>query len=225
LALTAHIKPGTAKVERVELGSLFEDGIQISGTSVAVAGTHTTSTLPSTLKTLIISPRAFRMSPSCAPLLRALTSLSISDDSIHVPTSFWKALQDCGICLQDLKVGPLLQPIVDYLLSYSGLRYFKLDSSGRDPEDAENMIHQFFYSILPMHQSSMKELAFQNTKPGSWVITKSYLDRVSLCKNIECLNLVYHFPMEEDNEPPTIALVSQEFRPHPYLPTHALFGP
>ncbi|KAJ2913055.1 hypothetical protein MD484_g7357, partial [Candolleomyces efflorescens] len=149
---------------------------------------------------------SLRLTPSCVPLLHALTSFTLSGDSAYVPANFWKALQDSGICILDLKVGPLTQPIIDYLSSYSGLRDFNLDSSGRDPEDVENIMHEFFHSVLRMHRSSMKALAFRNTKPGSWVITKSYLELVSQCKNLESLNLVYHFPFEEDNGPPTITL-------------------
>ncbi|RXW19361.1 hypothetical protein EST38_g6490 [Candolleomyces aberdarensis] len=126
---------------------------------------------------------------------------------------------DSGIHLQELNVGPLLQPIIDYLLSYSGLREFVLDPSdwdnednenvthqSQDHQDDENIAHQFFHSVLPMHQSTIQTVAFRNTNPGSWAIAQPYLEGVFLCKNLESLTLVYHFPIEEDNRPPTIAL-------------------
>jgi hypothetical protein len=219
LTLNAHPQgPGETEGDKVDLASLFEDAMEPPIN--AIAGGKKSYPFSSTLEYLSISATHFKLSPSCTPFLHALTGLLISGDSAHVQTSFWKSLEDSGIHLQKLNVGPLLQPIIDYLLSYSGLRDFVLDSSGLDNGDDEsmasqfqhreydeNLAHQFFLSVLPMHQSTIQTVAFRNIKPGTWAITQSYLEGVSQCKNLESFNPVYHFPLEEDNQPPTIALV------------------
>ncbi|KAJ2934110.1 hypothetical protein H1R20_g2993, partial [Candolleomyces eurysporus] len=214
LTLDARTQPSETEVNAADLASLLKDAIEPP--TSAIARDNQAPTFSSTLKRLKISARWFKLSPSCAPFLHALTSLLISGDSAHVQASFWKSLQDSGIHLQELNVGPLLQPIIDYLLSYSGLREFVLDPSdwdkeegenvthpSQDHQDDENIAHQFFHSVLPMHQSSIQTVAFRNTKPGSWAIAQPYLEGVFLCKNLKFLTLVYHFPMEGL---PTIAL-------------------
>ncbi|KAJ2934116.1 hypothetical protein H1R20_g2995, partial [Candolleomyces eurysporus] len=195
LLITLH-QPDAPEVKRAELGSMVAHAMQPK--------------FSPTLKELTISAASFNLSPSCAPFLRSLTSLEIINDSAHVQPSFWKALQASGAHLQELKVAPLRQPIIEYLLSYSGLRDCTLDWSEQDTEDVEKIAPRFFYGVLPRHRDAMQSISFGHTKLGPWTIIQSYLDEgVYHCKKLKYLTLVYYFPSpNEEHTHPIIPLAN-----------------
>ncbi|RXW19355.1 hypothetical protein EST38_g6496 [Candolleomyces aberdarensis] len=198
LLLNPSRQPGAPEVKRTELSSMVEDVMQPN--------------LIPTLKQLTISAALLNLSPSCAPFLRSLTGLEILNDSAHVQPSFWKSLQDSGVHLQELKVAPLRQPIVDYLLSYSGLRDFTLDLTHSDTEDVEKIVPRFFHAVLPRHRDAIQSISFRHTKLGPWTIIQSYLDEgVYHCKKLKYLTLIYYFPSPNEK------------RTHPVIPLANLF--
>lgn len=145
-----------------------------------------------TLKQLTIGID-IKLSPSVAPFFRYLTSLETDVTSIQLLRIF----QGSGIRLQEL-VAPLQQEVINYLLSYSGLRSFAGDPKLL-PRTTEGkmIISQFFHAVLPKHQESIQSITFKQTGPlpGLLSITQPYLDQgVYLCKNLECLTLIYYFP-------------------------------
>ncbi|KAJ2913056.1 hypothetical protein MD484_g7356, partial [Candolleomyces efflorescens] len=181
---------------KVEFSTLVEDAMQPN--------------FSPRLKELRITPSQFNLTTSCAPFLRSLTSLVILNDSTHAQPSFWKALQDSGIHLQKLKVAPLRSPIIDYLLSYSGLRDFTLDWSREETKDVEEIARRFFHLVLPKHRESIRSISFGHTNLGPWTITQSALDEgVHTCKNLKKLTLIYYFPSpSEKHTYPVIPLGS-----------------
>jgi hypothetical protein len=196
LGLHASPQVEAPEVKTLEFSSLVEDAMKPN--------------FSPRLKELSISPSRFNLSPSCAPFLRSLTSLVIPNgDSSHTQPSFWKTLQDSGIHLRELKVAPLRQSIIDYLLSYSGLRDFTLDWSRQDVEDVEKIARQFFHAVLPRHRDTIRSISFGHTNLGPWTVTQSDLDEgVYLCKNIQKLTLIYYFPSpNEKHTHPVIPLV------------------
>ncbi|RXW19356.1 hypothetical protein EST38_g6495 [Candolleomyces aberdarensis] len=199
LSLNAPYQSGGPEVKKVEFSSMVEDVMQPN--------------FSPSLKKLTISAAPLKLSPPCAPFLRSLTSLEILNDSAHVQPSFWKALQDSGVHLQELKVAPLRQPIVDYLLSYPGLRRFTLDWPEQDTEDVEKIVPRFFHDVLPRHRDAIQSISFKHTKLGPWTINQSYLNEgVYLCKKLKYLTLIYYFP--SPNEKHT----------HPVIPLANLFS-
>ncbi|KAJ2934114.1 hypothetical protein H1R20_g2997, partial [Candolleomyces eurysporus] len=192
-------RPDGPGEKKVELSSMVEDVMQPN--------------FSPTLKELTISAAPLKLSPSCAPFLRSLTSLEILNDSAHVQPSFWKALQDSGVHLQELKVAPLRQPIVDYLLSYSGLRGFTLDWSEQDAEDVEKVVPRFFHGVLPRHRDAIQSISFKHTKLGPWTVTQSYLNEgVYLCKKLKYLTLIYYFPSPNEKHTHPIIPLANLFR-------------
>ncbi|RXW19360.1 hypothetical protein EST38_g6491 [Candolleomyces aberdarensis] len=185
LVLKVSYGLGSTKVERLELSSMVEDIMQPNFSPM--------------LKHLTISASQFNLSPSCVPFLRSLTSLVVSDFTVVQP-SFWRALQDVGIRLRKLKGGRLRQPIMDYLLSYSGLQDITLQWSDEEFEEIGSIVSKFFHAVLPRHRDTIRSISFGPPMLVPWPVTQSYLDEgVYLCKKLKYLSLIYYFPYPNEN--------------------------
>ncbi|KAJ2934100.1 hypothetical protein H1R20_g2979, partial [Candolleomyces eurysporus] len=144
------------------------------------------------------------LAPTVVPSLRSLTALHIFNDYVQIDPLFWSALQNSQIHLRKLTVVLILQPIIDYLLSYNGLEAITISHSNCDPgidrANEEPFVHLFFGAVLPKHSGSLRLIELDDTVERAWIITQSYLQGVLACKRLECLTLTYAFPWKDEPE-------------------------
>ena len=82
----------------------------------------------------------------------------------------------------------------------------------------ENLAHQFFCSVLPMHRATIQTVVIRKVKPGTlaWPITRAYLEGVCQCKNLESFYTYNDFPLDEDSgQVSTITLVCRKCLSYP----------
>ncbi|RXW22204.1 hypothetical protein EST38_g3654 [Candolleomyces aberdarensis] len=90
------------------------------------------------------------LSPTAVPYLRSLTSLSIFNNSVQIDPLFWNALKTSKVHLQKLTVYLILQPIIDYLLSYDGLEDIMISTAAAYAQ-FYLMAGQNGHGLLPSH--------------------------------------------------------------------------
>ena len=177
-----------------------------------------------TLKQLDIDVGGFHLNGSCFPFLACLTHLDIRGLSPKgISPTFWRSLEHSGIHLQRLAVQPLDPSIIDYLLSYDGLQeiVFKLDYiwSAADGPDMETFARRFFYSVVPHHQGTLREIRFGCSERETWevsamvpwIFNETYLEPLSLCKLLERVDVVFFYPSPNEKvRYPVVPLVSVE---------------
>lgn len=153
------------------------------------------------LKRLVIGSDGIHLADFSAHTFGALTQLDIrfcTEESVR--SRFWDSLSHAGIRLEALCVFPLAQSTCEYLVSYTGLRTLRLCHAPKEfaapppTEGVEGMADRVFNLILPQHQETLRNLAFEGIKLEPFALNDGKMDRVLDCKNLETLWAVYDHP-------------------------------
>ncbi|KAJ2918447.1 hypothetical protein MD484_g1981, partial [Candolleomyces efflorescens] len=154
------------------------------------ASMRSPSFVPS-LTCLRVARNAFTLSATSVPYLGSLLHLDIDKYTGRIDASFWKALTEQGVRIQNFAVYPLDIAAVKYLASYEGLT--ELHIRGNRRVDARDCPEHLF-TVLPQHQHSLRKLILVNLDFRKWSITGEYLKYVLECPGLKSLSLVYHDP-------------------------------
>lgn len=178
-------------------------------------------TFQPSLKSLRITcGRHLLLSPACIPFIRSLSRLELASEHAVEPT-FWSSLTDSKIYLQALRINRLSRPAADYLTSYEGLEEFVFDHSVAQFNRPCGLttveeVRLFYHSILPKHRRTLRtlglacvpltqELGRDNNE--LWFLGRDHLEQVSLCADLEHLEILYNPNDYEDSIRSSIPLV------------------
>ncbi|KAJ2934099.1 hypothetical protein H1R20_g2978, partial [Candolleomyces eurysporus] len=113
----------------LDLSSLFEAALApVNTPSFSEQTVQNTAPLSLSIENLAVAGMQI-LSPTAVPYLRSLTSLTIFNNSVQIDSLFWNALKTSEVHLRRLTVYLILQPIIDYLLSYDGLQDIKISTA------------------------------------------------------------------------------------------------
>lgn len=134
---------------------------------------------------IYVSAQDFRTHLRHFHTLEALKILFNRDEFAHDHCSqICKILLDDHIFLRRLSIDCIHPPSVfRYLSAYSGLE--RLDLRPRHPlDDTPELVHQFFSSILPLHNRSLRKLVLGWCVANAWTmeINRRYLTQVVKCR-------------------------------------------
>ena len=149
-------------------------------------------------------------SPACITSLSNLVSLRMREDlnGSDLYRDFWKAMTKHQVRLQVLETEPVLQEMVDYLESYSGLREliinwwylrdYRVDGYDKKLAKHNTLLDNLFCSALPKHQETLRSITngcsiqIDRMDPGPWCLNEARFDSLLLCTRLEQLVLVVY---------------------------------
>ncbi|KAF6761746.1 hypothetical protein DFP72DRAFT_629845 [Ephemerocybe angulata] len=169
---------------------------------------------PALITKLCLNGEEILVGASSIPYLRNLTHLELLNVSpgnvVNDPdAAFWNALSKARIHLKSLLTFPPTPSLVRYLTSYSGLTSLSLYETdhrwdGRASQDGVQVARTLFDSVLPLHCSSLKHLAFPSVDYRVWAVTDGYFDGILSCQRLEtlCLSYLYTPEVPQDQNVP-----------------------
>ncbi|KAJ3530485.1 hypothetical protein NMY22_g8553 [Coprinellus aureogranulatus] len=172
------------------------------------------------LKKVATNADRITLSGNIVPLLPSLTHLDITHaSSRNIEDSFWKALMNGKVRLEHLEMWPLTTPVVEYLLSYSGLKTIHLVGvHGNNLPMIKNTDDcPVFSEVLPRHSRTLEKLWLQGSvRRGYNTLTQKILDTIGRCSELRELRISYPFPASGEDQGPEavpVALIDPTLAP------------
>ncbi|PBK68076.1 hypothetical protein ARMSODRAFT_294027 [Armillaria solidipes] len=127
--------------------------------------------------------------PLIVPHLRHLTSLRIHIDD--VAPELWSAMRIEKICLRDVSVDIVNDALLEYLVSYSGVKSMTLVPKQPVMPSHVDVSFRFWGEILPKHADTLLQLCVQPNykRSGGWCLDTRSLDAIRQCKRLEILGV------------------------------------
>ncbi|KAF5342016.1 hypothetical protein D9611_001232 [Ephemerocybe angulata] len=142
------------------------------------------------------------------PLFKSLVCLAIVNAKVlRVEDGFWDALAETKVQLQILEMYPLTSGVVKYLLSYTGLHELILNappsdsfgaSDGSSVSDSD-IPRSIFKDVLPHHCDAIHHVSISEyLDVKDYGCTEENIEGLLTCKKLEELDLLYHYPVEDE---------------------------
>ncbi|KAJ3530487.1 hypothetical protein NMY22_g8552 [Coprinellus aureogranulatus] len=154
------------------------------------------SSLPETvslyppLKKVVINASRIGLSGMVVSRLPSLVHLdAMNASSGCIDDSFWKALAEQRIRLEYLAIWPLTSAIVEYLLSYSGLKTLSLGAKSSRTSEIKNTEEERLFSVvLPRHRRTLENLWLDGPQErGHGAVTEERLENIARCNELQSL--------------------------------------
>ena len=141
-----------------------------------------------------------RLDKVTLPHLRHLTSLNLRLDQVgqdvtpgivdiaSSPDEIWKNFIGFGIHLQELKLYLIATSLIDYLLSYSGLKKLHLTVTDSESDNREQA-DLFFNKCLVNHADTLEELILIACEEGPWNFCSNNSRSIAKCTKLKFLAL------------------------------------
>ena len=169
---------------------------------------------PLRLHRLVFDICLVRFDDITIPHLKYLTSLSLTDikdtsdstptysDGVNVDSEearaeqgrwgsslqeIWNALMKADIFLEEITVDVVVQNLIAYLASYSGLKILNLTSRVFDKRISNDLAAQFYAKPLSNHVQSLRRLDISAAYEGLWCVGEHNLSLISQCINLKHL--------------------------------------
>ncbi len=104
------------------------------------------------------------------------------------PSDIWKAFVASGIHLQELEHDTITNSLLDYLLTYSGLKKLCLTYLGSDELILAQTYTRFFTDVLPNHQETLEELKLTPRFECQWCFGINNSFTVAKCTKLKHLS-------------------------------------
>lgn len=148
----------------------------------------------------------FRFDSKATPYLKSLSSLTIisawnysseapqssSESSVrHSFAELWRSLEAAKVCLQELEVNLVSDPLITYLSSFKGLRKLRLRVQAFDSDaEADEAALAFFSRAFPHHTSTLQDLSITPVFEGKWCFGPDSLQDITKCPNLKRLQVM-----------------------------------
>ncbi|TFK67268.1 hypothetical protein BDN72DRAFT_843293 [Pluteus cervinus] len=136
---------------------------------------------------------------------KSLQTLKISQIQVDVSqtifcqSAFWMALRDAGCQPLELAVGFITDTMLDYLISFSNLRYLCIQDTRehKGVHDSEYLATKFYKQALRAHRETLQTLVVDVWPlPGPWFLQHSNMDNLLLCRNLKRLAISLPSPID-----------------------------
>lgn len=153
---------------------------------------------PLRLKHLRVHGWNFRLDSATLPHLRYLSSLNIAsmrdtgpDEQAHV----WHGMIKASIQLQKITTGVISEPLIDYLVSYTGLLELKIASRKMkydfldDSDASETLTTELCQSALPVHSNTLRVFEILDRSDKKRCVTLDTISAIRRCEKLESLTV------------------------------------
>jgi hypothetical protein len=102
----------------------------------------------------------------------------------------WKALLAGGIRLEALSADDISSELVDFIVSFSGLRSLTLVDLGiQSQETSDDIADMFFRHALPTHRSTLRSLTLDTAYQGKWCFSEVNAATILDCQRLRDLSI------------------------------------
>ncbi|TFK65103.1 hypothetical protein BDN72DRAFT_846029 [Pluteus cervinus] len=137
-------------------------------------------------------------------------------DEVLCQAPFWRLMQDYQCHLKLLCLPFMVEPLLDYLASYCGLKYFDLQISDRNSQAIEStLVSRFYAEVLYAQADSLETLIMdidEDQYYGPWALQASHIDGLSQCRKLQKLALPVLPPIDHEGIQKILSLLSLRTR-------------